>query len=420
MATRFKNHASNKITALIAFNIRNYAVGVFLLWIGFYNWMPVYPQTAVGGSSPHTSAMLDIQSDSKGVLFPRMTSIQRNQIHRPASGLMIFNTETICLEINLGTADTPYWQPIKCVGTISSLNCAGAIRKGEMQPNFQADGVSVIVPYSGGNGDGHSGQIVHSTGVTDYTATLAAGNFAAGIGTLVYQITGGLNSTSGTASFALNIGGQSCTLDLEVRSCSAKVSPTETKIFSCYNLGAYNTRADPFMPSYEINGGYWQWGRKAEAAAGPSGNSLDSANAGAIAGWNTTIALSNAWEDNTKTDNDPCPAGFRIPTITQWTGVRTNNTLTNVGTTPWTSAATSYSSGIMFGNDLFLPAAGYRAFNSGELFERGFYGGYRSSTWSATDRAWFMFFYSNFQTNFDNNPTHGASLRCIAEGLADN
>jgi hypothetical protein len=75
----------------------------------------------------------------------------------------------------------------------------------------QASDVSSVVPYMGGNGGQHNGQVVNSNGVAGLTATLAAGSFAAGDGTLTYTITG-TPASSGTASFALNIGGQSCTL----------------------------------------------------------------------------------------------------------------------------------------------------------------------------------------------------------------
>ncbi len=45
------------------------------------------------GSLPHTSAMLDIQSTSKGILIPSMTQAQRDAISAPiATGLLIFQT----------------------------------------------------------------------------------------------------------------------------------------------------------------------------------------------------------------------------------------------------------------------------------------------------------------------------------------
>ncbi|MCE2821587.1 MAG: hypothetical protein LW693_04075, partial [Saprospiraceae bacterium] len=53
--------------------------------------------------------------------------------------------------------------------------------------------------------------------------------------------------------------------------CGAYIAPGEWKEFMCYNLGAANPKADPFIPSWEINGGYWQWGQLQMASTGPSG-----------------------------------------------------------------------------------------------------------------------------------------------------
>ncbi len=46
------------------------------------------------GTAPDASAMLDIQSTSKGVLIPRMTTAQRTGITTPATGLLVFDTNT--------------------------------------------------------------------------------------------------------------------------------------------------------------------------------------------------------------------------------------------------------------------------------------------------------------------------------------
>ena len=73
-----------------------------------------FTQTVIGGITPDGSAMLDVQSNSKGVLLPRMTTTERGNITTPATGLMIFNTTTECLEINLGTPSNPGWQGITC------------------------------------------------------------------------------------------------------------------------------------------------------------------------------------------------------------------------------------------------------------------------------------------------------------------
>ncbi|MCF8273246.1 MAG: hypothetical protein K9I95_05380 [Flavobacteriaceae bacterium] len=51
-------------------------------------------QVGIGTTDPDASSMLDIQSDAKGVLIPRMTTLQRTAIATPATGLLVFDTDT--------------------------------------------------------------------------------------------------------------------------------------------------------------------------------------------------------------------------------------------------------------------------------------------------------------------------------------
>jgi hypothetical protein len=52
-------------------------------------------QISIGeaGADPDSSAMLDIQSTTKGMLIPRMTTAQRDSINNPAIGLLVFDTD---------------------------------------------------------------------------------------------------------------------------------------------------------------------------------------------------------------------------------------------------------------------------------------------------------------------------------------
>jgi hypothetical protein len=43
--------------------------------------------------SPHSSAMLEIQSDARGVLIPRLTSEERTGISLPAEGLLVYDSD---------------------------------------------------------------------------------------------------------------------------------------------------------------------------------------------------------------------------------------------------------------------------------------------------------------------------------------
>lgn len=46
----------------------------------------------IGTTSPDTTAQLDVSSNSKGVLIPRLTELQKLLIKSPATGLLIYNT----------------------------------------------------------------------------------------------------------------------------------------------------------------------------------------------------------------------------------------------------------------------------------------------------------------------------------------
>jgi hypothetical protein len=129
-------------------------------------------------------------------------------------------------------------------GLIASLNASSASINGSLFGGYSTSGTSVI-SYSGDNGGAHNGQTVSSTGVTGLTATLTAGNFAVGNGTLTYTITG-TASSSGTASFALNIGSQTSTLTVDVGTLAIGSSYQGGKI--AYILQSGDTEYDQNIP----------------------------------------------------------------------------------------------------------------------------------------------------------------------------
>lgn len=63
-----------------------------LLLLCFLMSFSIKAQIGIGTTSPAASSMLDIQSTSKGLLTPRMTTLQRNAIITPAESLLVFDT----------------------------------------------------------------------------------------------------------------------------------------------------------------------------------------------------------------------------------------------------------------------------------------------------------------------------------------
>jgi uncharacterized protein (TIGR02145 family) len=199
-----------KVSTSVSSALGSIATKILLFAVFIVSSFSIFAQVGIGTATPATSAKLDVSSTTQGFLPPRMTTAERNAIATPAAGLMIINTTSGCINIYSGTI----WRelcPTAAPGTISSLAIGSAVNNGTLTSGVAASSVSSVVPYTGGNGEPHSGQTVTSTGVTGLTATLSAGMFAVGAGTLTYTITG-TPASSGTASFALNIGGAIGTL----------------------------------------------------------------------------------------------------------------------------------------------------------------------------------------------------------------
>ncbi|MGB0871019.1 MAG: hypothetical protein ACPGSD_15615 [Flavobacteriales bacterium] len=74
-----------------------------------------FSQIGIGTKTPHQSSILDVTSDVKGFLPPRLTENEKNNISNPASGLIIYNKTIKCLE----TFNSIYWFNYCCEENIS-------------------------------------------------------------------------------------------------------------------------------------------------------------------------------------------------------------------------------------------------------------------------------------------------------------
>lgn len=142
----------------------------------------------INTTSPNSSAILDIQSNNRGLLIPRMTTAQRLAIATPAAGLMVFDTNASAFYFFNGTV----WETIGMDSELEKITENGRtghrilgrnpINYGDIGINAVdlslSTGVSVIFGATG-NASFASGQSTTAAGI----ASTAMGRNTSALGT---------------------------------------------------------------------------------------------------------------------------------------------------------------------------------------------------------------------------------------------
>jgi hypothetical protein len=103
---------------------------LFLLALVFTFSASAQVSVSTDNSLPDNSAMMDIKSNSKGLLIPRMSQSDRNLISQPANGLLIWQTDnTAGYYYNAGTAISPDWQRMGATGPQGVPGTSGVLQK---------------------------------------------------------------------------------------------------------------------------------------------------------------------------------------------------------------------------------------------------------------------------------------------------
>ncbi len=334
-------------------------------------------------------------------------------------GFAIFNFEIggVNCEISLEIIEPP--------GTVNALNCANLQLNSSPVVNQSTQGIVGQISYTGGNGGSYPAASYFSTGVIGITLSHGSGNFNAGAGVIIFQLSG-VPQTEGIASFVIEIGGESCTLNIVVEDdtdwppdyvhCDPDnptevrevINPITGQSWMDRNLGARraaNSRDDALA-----YGDLYQWGR------GPDGHqcrdsewTLNISNSD-TPGHSDFIAVqnepldwrapqnNNLWQGKNGINN-PCPQNYKVPTIAEL--------VEEMNSWGQENSSGAYNSPLRF------TTGGARANNSA-LVEVGERGAYWSSTIFSNESRNLAFLQNNAGPIFNPRVT-GFSVRCIKD-----
>ena len=154
-----------------------------------------------------------------------------------------------------------------------------------------------------------------------------------------------------------------------------------------------------FAANPEDPGMFYQWNHK---KAWPA--------TGEVTGWDSSNPTGETWEK----ENDPSPAGWRVPTLAETQKLLDTDNVTS----EWINKNGLIGRKFIDrtnGNSVFLPASGYRS-DEGVFYHAGNYGFYWSNTAYETSNAYYLIFYSG-SAYWGNkyNRTFGFSVRPVAE-----
>lgn len=173
----------------------------------------VFSQVGIATTTPHASSDLELGATNKALYLNRVADPAT--INDPQPGMVLYDTTEHCVKVYGG--DPAAWSD--CIGNpagsgVSAIDCSAALSPAATAGTASYSG-SFTVSYTGGNGGAYTAQSITST-PAGFTATLAAGNFANGAGSVTYNVTAATVPAAGNYTFNITLGGQTCTKTITV------------------------------------------------------------------------------------------------------------------------------------------------------------------------------------------------------------
>ncbi|MEN9610285.1 MAG: hypothetical protein RLZZ628_1099 [Bacteroidota bacterium] len=182
-------------------------------WIGSAISLKAQIAINADNSLPHASAMLEIKSNNKGILFPRMTLVERSLIKTPAIGLIIYQTDN---QAGLYHYTSTGWKNLNSSSIISYLQFVSKngnegyrlYGRDTMQQNkIGSDAIDLSSTIAGGaaNSLGATGDYALAVGLNvkasgQFSLVTGFQNVASGVGSAALGTT---SVASGNMSFAM-------------------------------------------------------------------------------------------------------------------------------------------------------------------------------------------------------------------------
>jgi uncharacterized protein (TIGR02145 family) len=386
---------------------------VSILWVS----IQVTAQVGInaGGNLPDSSAMLDVQSNSKGFLPPRMTSLQRESIANPKDGLMVFCTD--CGTGGSGVLSifsNGQWGIYFFDCASPAKPTAGAHIPSRTQIVWKWDTVSGATGYKWNTIDDYISATEMGTNTSETETGLTCDSLYT---RFVWAYNGCGNLSANTLTQRTSLCAIVCGTDL-TDTRDNKIYPTIQIGTQCWlkqnmNIGikrdsSQNQTNNDTIEKYcysgaeancDVYGGLYQWGEMVQYLNGATNNSS----------WNP-VPTGNV--------QGICPEGWHIPTDAEWLTLTTSlggteiagGIMKETGTTHWQSPNTGATNESGF----TALAGGYRH-TSGTSYSLFQYNYNWSSTEVSPPNAYvrYLGFDNIMVTRDSNDKSWGLSVRCI-------